>query len=199
VSFRARATVLSCAHLAATVLDATVLDLFYPSFPCFCRASTAINLATLFLFPLALHCLPPCDHLAPSRRRAPFAEIRHADFTPSQFPWPVAPPPPYPAPGPNPTQFPTPLRWNCSHPDPPLTGAARARLHRRQLSPPNLGLLQVYRSLPGDPLMLVRVFLVRVHRPSAGNAGASPRPPHPPVVSPIPLLPIQHPLFLCTP
>jgi hypothetical protein len=65
-----------------------------------------------------------------SRRRTVLAGICRDPFTLSKTPRPTASPPPPLVPRPDPVQPPALLRRNRLHPEPPLTGAARARPHR---------------------------------------------------------------------
>jgi hypothetical protein len=58
--------------------------------------------------------------------------------------------------------------------------------------PPPPRLIQVRRSHPQLPLVLVRALVSPVRRPFDGNGDASPRPPHLPVVGPVPLSPVVH-------
>jgi hypothetical protein len=65
--------------------------------------------------------------MTPNRRRTLLAGIRRDLSTPPKLPRPTTSPPPPLATRPDPVQLWPSLHWNCLHPDPPLTGAARAR------------------------------------------------------------------------
>jgi hypothetical protein len=146
------------------------------------------------------HCIAPfsfrrpssIDSLPPSF----LTGIRPTSTTPLKFRQPSASSPSPLAPQLEPVQLRPPLRRNFPCPEPPPTGAARAWSSRRQLSPPDPPLHQVYKQLPVDPLMLVRPSVARVRRPIAGNGDAPPRPPHSPVGHSVLLLPVQRPLVL---
>jgi hypothetical protein len=82
--------------------------------------------------PTTLACFPLSSSL---RHRSPPVLLTgiHSDHsTPPKFPPHTAPSPPPLAPRPDPVQPPSLPRRNRLHPEPPLTGAARARPHRRQ-------------------------------------------------------------------
>jgi hypothetical protein len=141
------------------------------------------------LSPAALPLLPPHDTEPP-----PFllAGILLNRATPPKFPRPTAFPPSPLASRPDPIQPPAFLCRNCFHLEPPLTGAARARPHRRQLPLLDLEPIQVLKSNPHSSLVLVRASLARVHWSFAGNADDPTRPPHLPVAGRIPPPPVEH-------
>jgi hypothetical protein len=141
------------------------------------------------LSPAALPLLPPRDTEPPPLL---LARILLNRATPPKFPRPTTSSPSSLVPRPDPIQPPAFLRQNCSHPEPPLTGAARARPHRRQLLPLDLQPIQVHKSIPRSLLVLVRAFLACVHRPLAGNTGDPTRPPHFLVAGRVPPPPVEH-------
>jgi hypothetical protein len=119
-------------------------------------------------------------------------EILPNHTTPLRFRWPRASSPPPLVPWPDPVQLrPTPLP-ESPHPEPPLISAARARPRRRQPASSPLRPIQVWKSPPHVPLMLMRVLNPRVRRPFAGNGIAPPRPPHLSVAGRVPRLPVEH-------
>jgi hypothetical protein len=164
---------------------------FYFLFLRLCKANVVTNPTT---FPLPSAALP---YLLPRDTELPpllLTGILPTRATPLKFTWPIASPPSSPAPRLDLVQSPPFLRRICPHPEPPVTGAARARLRRRQLPPRGLQPTQVYRSTPRSTPMLVRVFDLRVRWSFAGNGDAPPRPPHLLVDGQVPLPP-----FECTP
>jgi hypothetical protein len=137
-------------------------------------------------------CPPLCDHQHQSAAAYLSPKILPNRTTQLQFCWPRATSPPPLAPQPNPVQprpFPSP---ESSHPEPPLTGAAQARPRRRQHTPPPLPPIQVGRSFPLCPLVLVRAIAPPVRRPFAGNGDAPPRPPPFLAVGRVSPLPVEH-------
>jgi hypothetical protein len=142
--------------------------------------------------PTALACFPfplPC---ATDVRLYFLAGFRRDPSTPSKFPQPTASPPP-----------PLALRTDPIQPRPPYTGIASTP-SRPSPEPPELDLtvdstppppprpIQVRRSHPQLPLVLMGALVSPVRRPFAGNGDAPPQPPHLPVVGPIPLSPVVH-------
>jgi hypothetical protein len=160
------------------------LPLFYKAIRCY-KAELS---SSFLLFPLPPFPRPPTL----SRHRTFLAGICRDPSTPSKSPRPTASPPSPLAPRPYPIQLPTFLRRNRFHLEPPLTGAARARPHRRQLPPLDLQPIQVLKSNPHSSLVLVRASLAHVHRSFVGNASDPTRPPHLPVAGRIPPPPVEH-------
>jgi hypothetical protein len=171
------------------VLGAAMTAPSLSPFPSLLQAMRCYKTRSNPLSPAALPLLLPRDTEPPP---LVLAEILLNRTTPPKSPRPIASPPSPLAPRSDPVQPPSFLRWNCSHPEPPLTGAARARPHRRQLPPLDLQPIQVLKSIPRSSLVLVRAFLARVHRPFAGNAGDPTRPPHLPVAGHVPPPPVEH-------
>jgi hypothetical protein len=98
------------------------LPLFYEVMCCYKTDPNPFPSPVLVFFLLATPSPPP--HF--------LAGIHLDRATPSKSPRPTASPPSPLTPRPDPVQLPALLRRNRPHPVPPLTGAARARSHRRR-------------------------------------------------------------------
>jgi hypothetical protein len=134
---------------------------------------TKLSTFLLWFLPLSSSLRPP----TPKRRRSSLAGILPNSTTPPRFRWPRASSPPPLVPQLDPVQLRPCPSPESPHSEPPLTGAIRASPRRRQPPPLAPRPIQVWRSFPPRLLMLLRTTDGRVHRPSAGNDDAPPRPP----------------------
>jgi hypothetical protein len=141
----------------------------------------------------------PCDHQHQSAAAHLPPKSSPNRTTPLRFRWPRASSPPPLAPQPDSVQPRVASRRNRARPEPPLIGAARARPRHRQHAPPPLRPIQVWRSTPHLPLVLMRVLDPHVRRASTGNGVAPPLPPHLSIADHAPLLPVEHHHFQTVP